>query len=364
VSPLLAKFVFNPASRNVTLAGANLNNVSFAAIPVFSISGKVKEGTNGLSGVTVTAITSMPPATNTAVSDVNGNYTLSNVRSGSNTVTPSRLDYEFAPANRIVRLGSNTNLQDFVGTHVYRIQGRITENGTGIGVSNVMVTVSNTTVTLAPTNVFTDTDGNYLVTGVRAGTNLLTPVLFGYMFNPAKQTVTVSANRGGVDFSAQGILTISGQIVEGTNGVAGIQVTALTSNHPPNVLPAATSDSNGFYNLTNLFPRVYTVAPQPVGVGFAPVNYFPVNVIANTNLPPFQANPARLTISAPTNGQVNLSLLAIPGRRYTIQGATDLKTAIWSNLVTRLTANDGSSTFADTNGANNPIRFYRTRTPK
>ncbi len=258
VTPLLARYVFDPASTNVTLAGASANTVGFTAIPVFNVSGRVKEGTNGLSGVILTAVNSTPPATNSTTSDASGNYTLSNVRAAANTLTPSRADYQFAPTNLVVGLGSNTNLPDFVGSHVFKIQGRITESGLGLGVSNVVVTMGAMTAQ-------TDTNGNYTFSGVPAGTtNILTPGLSGYVFSPTTQTVTAVANRIGVDFTATGIYSIRGRITRDNAGVSNVTVRVGTKQ--------ATSDANGNYILTNIAPRSYTVTPSSSSQVFNPLS--------------------------------------------------------------------------------------------
>jgi len=258
VTPLLARYAFNPPATNVTLAGASANNVNFAAIPLFTVSGRVKEGTNALSSVTLTAINSSPPATNTAITDANGNYTLSNVRAGANIVTPSRADYQFAPTSLAVTLGSNTNLPDFVGSHVFKIQGRITESGLGIGVSNVIVSMGSMTAQ-------TDTNGNYTFSGVSAGsTNILTPSLGGYVFTPSTLTVTAVANRTGVDFTATGIYSVRGHITENNTNVSNVTIRVGTKQ--------ATSDANGNYIISSLAPRSYTATPSSPGQVFNPLS--------------------------------------------------------------------------------------------
>src|SRR5260221_503166 len=113
---------------------------------------------------------------------------------------------------------SNTNLPDFVGSHVFKIQGRISESCLGIGVSKVVVNTGSMTAQ-------TDTNGNYAFSGVPAGsTNILTPSLTGYVFTPSSQTVTAVANRTGVDFTAIGIYSVRGRITENNTNVSNVTV--------------------------------------------------------------------------------------------------------------------------------------------
>jgi len=265
VTPSLTKYAFNPGSLSVTLDTNGFNNANFTAIPTFSISGKVKEGANNLAGVTFTAVSPIGPTTNTAVSDANGNYTLTNVRAGTNTVTPSLAGYEFAVTNSTATnltlvLGSNTNIADFVGTRVYSILGRVTESG--LGLSNVVVTIGGTN------SVQTDTNGNYGFFGVHANTNIvLTPVLTGYTFSPATQTVAVGPSLSGVNFVASGIYTLGGHVTKSGAGVGSVVVTATwnTGNR------SAATDGSGSYSIGGLPPRTYTVRPSLAGNVFSPL---------------------------------------------------------------------------------------------
>src|SRR5205814_8358436 len=98
VTPSLAGSVFNPLSRSVNLV-ATVNNIDFTAISTFSLNGRVTDGASGpgLGTVTIRAVTTSPPLTNSALSDVNGHYTLSNVPATDNTLTPSLAGYLFSP---------------------------------------------------------------------------------------------------------------------------------------------------------------------------------------------------------------------------------------------------------------------------
>lgn len=80
--------------------------------PFISISGKVSAGGVGLAGVTVAT------ALNSATTDADGNYVLSNLSNGSYTITPNKNNYIFTPGNIVVTLtSSNVSGKDFTATN-------------------------------------------------------------------------------------------------------------------------------------------------------------------------------------------------------------------------------------------------------
>lgn len=70
-------------------------------------------------------------------------------------------------------------------TTTYSISGRVTYNGTGLQGVTVLVTGAGSGV------VATDADGNYALTGARAGSYTITPSRSGYAFTPTNRAVTV-----------------------------------------------------------------------------------------------------------------------------------------------------------------------------
>lgn len=81
---------------------------SFEFAPVFQIQGRITDGTNGIAGVQV-GITNQ-----FALTATNGNYAISNLLSGTYTVTPDPAGVGFTPTNRTVILGTNATGVDFV----------------------------------------------------------------------------------------------------------------------------------------------------------------------------------------------------------------------------------------------------------
>ncbi|MCX8031278.1 MAG: carboxypeptidase regulatory-like domain-containing protein [Thermodesulfovibrionales bacterium] len=83
ITPSLAGRTFTPLSRNVTINNDDLLDQDFTA-PGFSISGTITRAGTPLPGVTVNLTGA---ATTTTTTDVNGNYTFSNLNNGNYTVT-------------------------------------------------------------------------------------------------------------------------------------------------------------------------------------------------------------------------------------------------------------------------------------
>ena len=78
---------------------------------LYAVSGRIIDGSgNALTGVTVS------DGTRSAMTDTNGNYTISNIPVGNYTLTPSISGYTFNPTNHSVSISGNVTGQDFVGT--------------------------------------------------------------------------------------------------------------------------------------------------------------------------------------------------------------------------------------------------------
>ena len=134
---------FMPASRTYTNVIANrlTQNYSFGAAPL--ISGKITRSGNNtnLANVTVTFIS--PGITNTVLTDSRGIYSKVVDYSWSGSVTPSTndLDGTFSPRSKTyTRLTGNSTAQNFSWIPPPMISGKVTRNGTSIGVAGILIT--------------------------------------------------------------------------------------------------------------------------------------------------------------------------------------------------------------------------------
>jgi len=101
VTPTKSGYSFTPGSLVVTV-GPNATNKDFTATVGYSISGNA-----GVDGATVTI------GSETVTADINGDYTFSNLTSGTYTATPSKTGYTFTPPSLSVTLGPAATEQDF-----------------------------------------------------------------------------------------------------------------------------------------------------------------------------------------------------------------------------------------------------------
>jgi len=103
VQPSRAGYQFSPSSRTLTV-GPDRTDAGFTAVALREIRGKVMRRGAGIAGITVAA------GARTTTTDANGDYTLSNVTTGTYTVAPSGLGYTFDPASRVVSVsGGDVN---------------------------------------------------------------------------------------------------------------------------------------------------------------------------------------------------------------------------------------------------------------
>ena len=175
--------------------------------PPLSISGHVSDGTKGLSGVTVTA------DTNSAVTDLNGSYNITNVICGNYFVFACKSGYRCSESQAVTLelLGpSATNIDFTLAQTVYSISGRVLAGGSGLS----GVTVSGARPTL--------NDGTFSLS-VSPGTNILTPSKMGYSFSPASRTVIVPPDATNQDFVAGWHIS---SVVRQSNGAIQFSVTA------------------------------------------------------------------------------------------------------------------------------------------
>ena len=115
VTPSRTGYTFSPTTQAVTVNGANVTGLNFAATAVqtLSISGTITPAAGG-SGATVTLSGS---ASANTTSNSSGNYTFSGLANGAYTVTPSNAGYTFAPVNHSVTInGTNVGAVNFIAT--------------------------------------------------------------------------------------------------------------------------------------------------------------------------------------------------------------------------------------------------------
>jgi hypothetical protein len=232
VTPSKNGYSFAPPFTSLTI-GPSVTGTDFAATAIFTISGKV-----GVAGATVTA------GGQTITSDAKGAYSFTGLLAGPYTVTPSKAEFSFTPASLAVTVGPNAANKNFKAAVVtYTISGNA-------GSDKVTLKAGGKSATSSAT-------GAYTITGVTAGTYLVSPSKTGFRFSPADISVAVGPSVSGRDFAATAVFTIAGNA-----GVAGATVTAGEKS--------ATSNSTGAYTISGLTAGTYTVSPSKPEYTFTP----------------------------------------------------------------------------------------------
>ncbi|MDA0746794.1 MAG: SUMF1/EgtB/PvdO family nonheme iron enzyme, partial [bacterium] len=196
VVPSKASYAFTPASRSVTVEGADVSGQDFAGVITYVISGQVTFEGTGMSGV---AVTLGGAAADTVETDGSGNYRFEGLESGTYTVAvPSSNGLAFTPKSRSVTVdGADVGTQDFVGLALRTISGQVTFEGAGF--EGVTLKIEG----LYTSTAVTDGAGKY---SIRAplGDHILVPSKLGYVFTPDRFSVTISGqNLTGRNFVAE-----------------------------------------------------------------------------------------------------------------------------------------------------------------
>jgi hypothetical protein len=202
LTPYKEEYMFFPKNISVTINNTSIIGQKFTGNACFSISGRVTGSSAGIgiAGVTMTLSGSGIGSSTTTNGD--GVYSFTGVQNGSYIITLSKSRYTFSPQNLTVTVNnSHVAGQDFAGSHISIISGRVTQMTT-LGetvVAGVMMTLSGSGLGSATTNG----NGVYSFTGVPNGNYIITPSKSRYTFSPQNLTVTVNnADVAEVDFVA------------------------------------------------------------------------------------------------------------------------------------------------------------------
>jgi predicted phage tail protein len=119
VTPSMTGYTFTPASRSVTVDGADVTAINFTAMPAtYTISGMVTYTivlgpgpvVLGLAGVTMTL---SGAANATTTTDASGNYSFTGLANGSYSATPSSTGYYFTPTSHFITVNGAIVTADF-----------------------------------------------------------------------------------------------------------------------------------------------------------------------------------------------------------------------------------------------------------
>jgi hypothetical protein len=261
VTPSSTRYTFAPASQTFEdIEGDRYAAFNGAAL-FYSIAGRITNQNNY--GVADVAVALSGSQTRTTTTDANGNFFFADLpRGGTYTITPKRADLVFTPASQTFKdLAGDQGAGFSTVAAIYRISGRITEKGSGLG---------GVTVTLGGSQggaLTTGTDGAYSFTVLGGGNYTVTPSKAHYTFPvPGASFKELSADQS-MNFDA--VLNrhaISGRVVKasGSSGLQGVTVTLSGTQSS-----TAQTDANGNYTFAGLpAGGNYTVTPAKVNYSF------------------------------------------------------------------------------------------------
>jgi hypothetical protein len=184
------KFVLTAVdTNNNESTDSNLATYNYDLRPtVYTISGYVRTGGTGISGVVMNGLPGNP------TTDSNGYYSVTVSSGWSGTVTPSKSGYTFTPSSRSYsNVTSNQTNQNYTGTAItFTISGNA-------GVAGATLSYTDGTSKTATA----DSSGNYSFTVSYNWSGTVTPSKSGYTFTPPSRSYgNVTSNQTNQNYTA------------------------------------------------------------------------------------------------------------------------------------------------------------------
>jgi len=221
--PELTEYDFDPVERTVAIAGADVMNQDFTGtLRTYEISGTVTLTGVGEAGVTVS------DGTRSAVTDGNGDYTITGVPSGRYTVQGVLANHSFRPTSRTVVVeGAGVADIDFEAIpDTYSISGTVRDYA-GDRIQGVRVTDGTR-------STVTNEAGQFTLSDVPAGTVTIRVSKAGYKFVPGTQDATTPPAATGVDFI--GYISFANSFPIGVNTINFLSVPCYPADEDPEVV--------------------------------------------------------------------------------------------------------------------------------
>jgi Immunoglobulin I-set domain/Immunoglobulin domain len=299
VTPLLACYAFEPASRSVTVGpSANASGIDFSATDDFHVIAGVIANAEGPLTTAPVSVVLIGTNRNSLLDAVDGAFSFADVCPGTYSVSLSSFGYIFDPPTVTVTVPPDAAALSFEAIPVYSISGQISNS---VGRVQVLIVGNGTT------NIVTAAGGSYSVPNLPAGNYQVIPQAVGCRhYVPPSLPVTLGPSTNGVSFnSVQDAYVISGVLTNQTGGVSNILLSI-------GALFTYTS-ADGRYAFSNLCSGLYTVTPSGC-YQFTPPS-LPVSVgPGNAPDSDFEAVPYTNTISGyvmeGTKGLSNVMIVA------------------------------------------------------
>ena len=242
VTPTRTNYGFTPTKAVFNTLTANTTVNFTGTLNTYTLAGRLID-TNGV-GISQATVSLSGAQASTTQTDANGNYSFPNLTAtGNYTLTPSKINYSFAPASQsFSNLSSNFTSVNFTGTlKTYTISGVVLD-GNGNGVPSLLFTLSGSQ---SGTNA-TDANGNYSFTVVAGGNYTVTPLTTVYTFTPSSRTFNnISANQIGNFVAVAKTIQFNGSAYGANEGIGSCSLNVVRSGDTSLGASVAFATSNG-----------------------------------------------------------------------------------------------------------------------
>ena len=274
VSPLMPGWIFEPASREITVSGTSLTVDPFLGTELgqFTVDGYIYLQ-DGVTPVPDVEVQLTGDGWFWASTDKSGHYIFDGVFAGSDySVTPMVGRYEFTPPDRTINVTGDITVDPFLATklpaytvdgYIFKADGTTPVVGVYVDIYSYMGGVS--------FELYTDVNGHYVAAEVPVGFYAVWPSKQGYTFVPEDQAIQVIDQDLTVDdFTGTSLpaYAMDGYVYEldGTTPVPGVKIAAYGWMY----WFETETDALGHWVITEAFEDTYEVTPSLAPWEFTP----------------------------------------------------------------------------------------------
>ena len=288
----------------------------------------------GIAGSTVKVTNSSEVILGMGITDGEGFSTIENQPAGNVTISASAESFGTDSVGAILRPGETTDVTLRLTPNPGSLSGRVTNLDTGEPIPGASVNVFDSTQALVSA-VLTDTQGNYLVTGLTPGR---------YTAVAAADGFTTDIGAASIESNTETVLsfaldpqpaTITGTVRDESTGqpLAGATVLVRLGSTTGPIISTVLTDDQGRYTASGLAPDSYTLI---------------------ATFPPVYGSEASSTIVGPGQTQTLNFTLPLQPARVTGQVTDASSGALLSNTLVRLLDTNGAAvTFTQTDNNGN-----------
>ncbi len=272
------------ASTNSSLSIVSGTNTQNALLVPNILSGVVRDTSTALpiTGALIVIIDNAG-VTNSITSGVDGAYSVTNIATGSASVSASKAGYMPASTNLSIVVGAN--IQDLSLTP-NTLTGQVTDSFTGLPISGASVTVTDSSNVVH--TVSTDGTGHYAVSNLPTGATTVAASKSGYSSANESLTIVTGAN------IQNEVLTpnILSGVIRDTSTLLPITDATVVVVDNASVTTTITTGPDGSYAVTNIAIGAATVTASKSGYTSASANLL---IVSGANVQDHNLTPTTLT---------------------------------------------------------------------